>query len=244
MLVNIEKEPVLVVSADGVFSTIQGEGVTQGKPAVFLRLHGCNLTCSWCDTSYTWNKDHKEFKRGRQRWTVEETLDRIRQEAPESVRRLVITGGEPLLQQEALIALIDLMPEWDVEIETNGTKVPHSDLWAHQINCSPKLTNSNVPADQRLNFLALHQIATLLNSWFKFVVATPEDVDEVEHLFLNIFDVELRERVRRKILLSPEGKSHRRIQSVMRVVTERAKAYDFRLMTRLHVEMWGSERRK
>lgn len=48
------------VSGDGVFYTLQGEGASMGRPATFLRLHHCNLDCSWCDAWYTWDQRSKE----------------------------------------------------------------------------------------------------------------------------------------------------------------------------------------
>src|SRR3972149_4620795 len=65
-------EDKLKISGDGAFYTLQGEGVTMGEPAVFLRLHICNLRCGWCDAWYTWNPKTPEFWTEGKDWTIEE----------------------------------------------------------------------------------------------------------------------------------------------------------------------------
>ncbi len=94
-----------------IFKSIQGEGIYQGTPQVFLRLFGCNLKCSFCDTKFN---SYGEL-------TPQEVLDRI--VAYEDYHSLSLTGGEPLLQVEFLEELLEgLKPEGKtVYLETNGT---------------------------------------------------------------------------------------------------------------------------
>ena len=81
-----------------IFHSIQGEGVSQGTPCVFLRLAGCNLACSWCDTAYSWNGTVPGM-----RLAPEKAAELV---LHYPCRRLVLTGGEPLIQQKALPALL------------------------------------------------------------------------------------------------------------------------------------------
>ncbi len=104
--------PNLVVNS--IFPTIQGEGPFTGEPAVFLRLSQCNLACTFCDT---------EFEKGT-KMTPEEVLLNIEQAASEiNTKLLVITGGEPLLQDFSVLLklLIKKYPHWKIQIETAGT---------------------------------------------------------------------------------------------------------------------------
>ena len=95
-----------------IFRSIQGEGLSQGLITTFIRLAGCNLACSWCDTPYA-REGGKEVPLGDVFQAVEFS----------SCSRVCITGGEPLLQGEELGALVQKLDEagYEVEIETNGT---------------------------------------------------------------------------------------------------------------------------
>lgn len=94
------------------FVSLQGEGKNQGKTCFFVRLSGCNLRCSWCDTEYS-------FEVGTER-SAEEIAEEI---AASGVRLVCITGGEPLLQKKELLPLLEALYQADIEIdiETNGT---------------------------------------------------------------------------------------------------------------------------
>jgi 7-carboxy-7-deazaguanine synthase len=104
-----------------IFKSIQGEGTRAGLPCIFVRLTGCNLRCTWCDTAYAFH--------GGQKMTVDEVLARVdalngRAEAGTAAVRLVeLTGGEPLLQEE-MYPLADalLAAEYEVMIETSGER--------------------------------------------------------------------------------------------------------------------------
>lgn len=119
-----------------IFHSIQGEGVSQGTPCVFLRLAGCNLACSWCDTAYSWNGTVPGM-----RLAPEKAAELV---LHYPCRRLVLTGGEPLIQQKALPVLLRLLPDHAVEMETNGTIMPDTELLKRvtQFNVSPKLPHS------------------------------------------------------------------------------------------------------
>lgn len=115
-----------------IWRTIQGEGPFAGSPSVFVRLAGCNLQCSWCDTDYTSN---------RKMYTPDELLEAVLalSVVSKTYPLVVITGGEPLRQ--SLSEFIQAL--WfggfkKIQIETNGTLAP-AIPWEHvSIVCSPK----------------------------------------------------------------------------------------------------------
>lgn len=200
----------LKLSGDGVFATLQGEGATAGVPAVFLRLQTCNLQCGangegWrCDAWYTWDRTTPEFWQETTNQPVGEVVDRINAAweerfGAEYEPTLVITGGEPMLQQTKMLSLIQNFPDWKIEIETNGTIMPSDELKKCQINCSPKLSTSGNTLRARYRPDVLKKIASFPNHWFKFVVASESDVQEIiEIVEANGFDFG-------RVLLMSEG---------------------------------------
>lgn len=220
-----------------VFASIQGEGISAGRPSIFVRLSLCNLRCSWCDTKYTWDWEHYEPRDLILQIAEADLLAHIRDLA---VGNVVVTGGEPLLQQEGLAQLVAGVAQLGrtTEVETNGTLVPSADVarFVSQWNVSPKLANSANTADQRERAAALDWFAQCEHAWFKFVVQDPEDVEEVAAL-------EARYSIpRSRILLMPEGTSSailgQRSSWLAPLCTERG----YRFTTRLHVLLWGDER--
>jgi 7-carboxy-7-deazaguanine synthase len=101
-----------------IFKSIQGEGTRAGLPCVFVRLTGCNLRCTWCDTAYAF---HGGAKR-----TIDEVLDQVHELAGDGASRVAlveITGGEPLLQPETPeLAEKLLAMGYTVMIETSGER--------------------------------------------------------------------------------------------------------------------------
>lgn len=95
-----------------IFRSIQGEGRSQGFPCNFLRLAGCNLRCTWCDTPAS-----RESGIAKTEDEIADAITRL------PGRRLCITGGEPLLQRDDLVPLLRRMHKlgYRTEIETNGT---------------------------------------------------------------------------------------------------------------------------
>lgn len=156
-----------------IFHSIQGEGVSQGTPCVFLRLAGCNLACSWCDTAYSWNGTAPGV-----RLAPEKAAELV---LHYPCRRLVLTGGEPLIQQKALPALLRLLPDHAVEMETNGTIMPDTELLKRvtQFNVSPKLPHSGNNDVKTWKPDILRCLAGTEKAWFKFVVACEDDVRAV-----------------------------------------------------------------
>jgi len=236
------KPGYIKVSGDGVFYTLQGEGASMGKPACFLRLHICNLRCSWCDAWYTWNPNTPEFWTESQNWTINQTKKTILSawgcKNPKVEKRLVITGGEPLLQKDSLDKLIDTMPGWKFEIETNGTIMPTEKmLELFQFNCSPKLTNSGNPKQARIKADVLKRL-NQANTSFKFVVTKAEDLDEIESDFVKAFNLDIN-----KIIIMPQGVTAEEVRHTAQEIVEKVKEKGYRLLGRLQCEIWGAKRK-
>jgi len=104
-----------------IFKSIQGEGTRAGLPCIFVRLTGCNLRCTWCDTAYAFH--------GGQKMSVEDVLERVEAlnrrsvSGPKGVPLVELTGGEPLLQPE-IYALAERLVEagYTVMVETSGER--------------------------------------------------------------------------------------------------------------------------
>lgn len=228
-----------------IFASVQGEGPSAGMPVAFMRLSRCNLACVWCDTAYTWhfegdNRPHRDgatFDRKANQVTLDEA-DVAERILALGQTRLVITGGEPLLQAPALAKVLGHLPDITVEVETNGTtKAPTPlDIRIDQFNVSPKLAHSGNPADLALIPERLDAYATDPRAWFKFVIAQPLDVDEV---------IALRNRYRFKpdhVFLMPEGTDSATLREREKWLAPLCVEHGFRMSDRLHIHLFGDTR--
>jgi len=237
-----------------IFHTIQGEGVSVGAPAVFIRASRCNLHCVWCDTDQTWNFEktpwphEKDAVPGYAKFKKEDvTFEIDPADAAERILaydcpRTVITGGEPLLQQEGFLEMIGLIherqPEHLFEVETNGTKIPSPAFHeaVNQFNVSPKLSNAGMPESLRLNAEALAIFARSPKAWFKFVVAEPADLEEIKSLCAAY------QLPRQRVLLMPEGRTCTELDRHAPWLAETCRDLGFRFSDRLHIRLWGDKR--
>ncbi|MGO9646934.1 MAG: radical SAM protein [Terriglobales bacterium] len=97
-----------------IYKSIQGESTHAGLPCVFVRLTGCNLRCSWCDSEYTFTGGH--------RMSMEEVLEQVEQLSPGGL--VEITGGEPMLQEKEVVPLMQRLLDdgYTVLLETSGER--------------------------------------------------------------------------------------------------------------------------
>ncbi|MDE2437618.1 MAG: 7-carboxy-7-deazaguanine synthase QueE [Sphingomonadales bacterium] len=228
-----------------IFASLQGEGPSAGRPCAFVRLSRCNLACQWCDTAYTWrfegdNRPHRDghfFDRAANQVVLSEkdVAERIGILAQD---RLVITGGEPLMQGAALAKMVALLEDMTVEIETNGTVAPHPalDPLVAQYTVSPKLAHSGNPVDLALIPERLDAWANEPKAWFKFVIAQPEDLDEVLVLIAR------HGIARDRIYLMPEGTDSATLRERERWLAPFAVEHGMRLSDRLHIHLYGDTR--
>jgi len=211
-----------------VFYSIQGEGVTAGLPAVFVRLQGCTVGCSWCDTKYSWDPEAGSAV----------DLDALVEEVSAyPCRRAVVTGGEPLESPSFALLLKALgVQGFAIEVETSGTVQPPPSVdRSVQWNVSLKLAGSDVDEARRLKPDAIRAFLAR-DAWWKFVVTNDADVAEV---------LQLAERFalpRARILLQPEAVHREDLLERSRWVVEACKLHGFAFSPRLHVLLWGAMR--
>jgi len=228
-----------------IFASVQGEGPSAGMPVAFCRLSRCNLACQWCDTAYTWhfegdNRPHRSgetFVRRANQITLDEA-EVARRIVDLGQRRLVITGGEPLLQAGALATMIEHLPEIAVEVETNGTVEPPArfDGLVDAYNVSPKLAHSGNPAELALIPHMLDRWAADPRAQFKFVVAAPEDLIEIEAL------ASKHAITPERIWLMPEGTDSATLRERMEWLVPLCLEHGYRLSDRLHIHLFGDTR--
>jgi len=151
------------VQVTEIFRSIQGESTYTGLPCVFVRLTGCNLRCTWCDSEYTFT--------GGEKMTVEEVLDKVRT-WPE--RLVEVTGGEPLLQKDVYPLMEGLLAAgYRVLLETSGERsiaqVPREVVKIVDVKC-PDSGEGGTFDLANLDYLAAHDQV-------KFVLASRRDYE-------------------------------------------------------------------
>lgn len=233
---NVPASRIKRLRISEIFRSLQGEGPTTGSPATFLRLAACNLRCRYCDTPYTWDFERFDVAREVRSQTIEQVAAELLVHCQD---RLVVTGGEPLLQQPALAQLFKSLPDsLAVEVETNGTILPIEPLWGRvtQWNVSPKLALSGMPADERIILPVLTAFAAREQAYLKLVVAEPSDMQEGDRLIDELA------WPGHRVVWMPEGTSAQRLSLRGRWVAEQAVARGQQFSTRLQVLLWGDER--
>jgi 7-carboxy-7-deazaguanine synthase len=240
--------------APEIFFSIQGEGKSIGLPSVFVRTSLCNLHCIWCDTDYTWNWTNTRFphqndaqpgyqKFDKKQWTAKLDVAEVATlVAEQPCRNIILTGGEPMLQQPALAALMGALRERDpayrFETETNGTLMPIEafDAAIDQYNVSPKLANSNNTRKLRERAAVYQFFAQSEKANFKFVLAEAADLEEVLELQTH-YGIPSE-----KIFIMPEATSAPLLQQKRLWAVDICKEHGFRYSDRLHVQIWGGKK--
>ncbi len=224
-----------------MFYSLQGEGRSSGRPAVFLRLQHCNLLCgrdgaSWqCDTLEVWRQGQAlTFAEIVARGRAAGWLSYLAAEAC-----LVVTGGEPLLQQQALRGFLRYLADQGlrpvVEIETNATLVPTPELDAYvaQYNCSPKGANSGNSYRQRHNAAALQALVRNSKAGFKFVVSTRAEVEQIKAEYIDPYGI-----ASSRVWLMPAAATRAALQASEQQVFALCQEYRYNYSTRLQIQVW------
>jgi 7-carboxy-7-deazaguanine synthase len=223
-----------------IFHSLQGEGELTGVPSVFIRTSGCNLRCAWCDTPYaSWNPE------GQPR-TLDEIVAEVERHPAEHV---VLTGGEPMIAPSIRELAAELkMLGYHLTIETAATVAPEG-IACDLASLSPKLLNSAPDRVAHPEWHKRHEATRwqpdVVRAWvdhytyqFKFVVAAPTDLEEIEGMLKKLD----REIPRHKVLLMPEARSLTTMRDRAPWLAELCKARGFRYAHRLQIELWGNRR--
>jgi 7-carboxy-7-deazaguanine synthase len=224
-------EPIVILAE--AFVSVQGEGPLLGQRAAFVRFSRCNLHCGWCDSRYTWDWKNFDPRRESRRGRVREIAAWV---ANQHVDLVIVTGGEPLLQQPALAELSRLCAPARVQVETNGTITPEPDV-ANAVELfvvSPKLGHSGVAFDKRIVPTALAALAASGRAQWKFVAIGVTDLDEIAGL---AEDFGLA-----PVWVMPQGTTPAAILDGQRTLADAVLARGWNLTTRLHILLWGDER--
>lgn len=220
--------------------TIQGEGPASGRVADFLRFGGCNLSCSWCDSAYTW--DSSQFNLREQITMM--TADEVLEASPSTAPIMVVTGGEPLLNQHHP-AFVDVLAGLvargqEVHIETNGTLPPLPSIREHVtlFIVSPKLLHAGL--HKRSQSPALNKgwadLHGTINAHLKIVVQTPEDIAAAAQIAQD------HNWPRERVWVMPEGTTPEVLNHRWPMVCTEAARLGINATHRLHVLAWNDER--
>jgi|SRR5215813_734456 len=148
-----------------IYKSVQGESSFAGLPCIFVRLAGCNLRCTWCDSEYTFT--------GGRKMSVDEVTEEVKQLAP--VKLVEITGGEPMLQEREVVPLMERLVKdgYEILVETSGER-PLASI--------PKLIHKIVdvkcPGSGEGGSFRMENLETLTtNDEVKFVIADRGDYE-------------------------------------------------------------------
>lgn len=234
-----------------IYPCLQGEGVNLGRPSLLVRFQICNLRCTWCDTPFTHTIKSDPVKKdeiqGPQKFTRLSLMDLIAQIQSHSQRHLILSGGEPTLQNiGTLMRELKKRDNYTFEIESNGTRIPHkqvpgfleSDYDLAQWNISPKFSNAgeDVEPQALMHWSNLSKVQN--HVFFKFVVREnfcQQDMSEILSL------VKQYQIPNKNILLMPEG-TQVNSQINNKWLHDECLTHGFRYTPRLHVLLFGNLR--
>jgi organic radical activating enzyme len=211
--------------------TLHAQGASAGRRCSVIQMGGCNLSCTWCDSAFTWDSSRYDMSRELAYWPVLEVAAQALACRPSVV---VISGGEPLLQQNApgWVPLLDTLRGNEIGLETNGTIAPTAETLkgVSWITVSPKLAHSGDPAWARLNgevLLEWGRLALEYDIDFNFVVRDISDVSTIVTL------VTLHGLPPSRVWVTPEGTTALTVLNRMREVSEAALTAGFNLSPRI-----------
>lgn len=223
-----------------VYESIQGEGEYVGEPSVFVRTTGCNLRCWFCDTPFTsWNPAGET-----------RSLDDLCEQILNwPTKHVVITGGEPLIQDD-VVELARRLIEHDrfITVETAGSV--YLPVPCQLMSISPKLSNSTPSSERDALWHVRHDgfrhrpdvIRRLVSEYpyqFKFVIDRETDVDEVQEYLTEFPEID-----KSRVWLMPQAITADELLAKAEWLAKMAQSVGFKFSSRLQIELFGNVRGK
>lgn len=229
------------------FYSFQGEGPDRGEPAIFIRTGGCALDCKWCDTAEVW-KNGKVAPVNFWREEMNSKLSGVLKAHGQGNILLVLTGGDPMLQQGPLFELVKQLRGistrcFNVQVESEGVRMPmdafrslsryvngHGHL---RYNLSPKLANSGMELDRRYKPEVIQYHLANTNCVFKVVVSNEQDLKE----WIEFYEVPFR-IPRRKVYLMPCADNREDLVAQSPEIVRLALKYGYHFSNRDHIAVF------
>lgn len=264
---KVESESGNTLLVSEIFSSVQGEGPHAGRPSVFVRLGMCNLSCSWCDTPYTWlfTDERLEKVQSQTPPQLHAALPRVHSKKDElakyspgdllkaisryargnhndrNARAVVITGGEPLLHAKPLgdhILPALISRGYEVEFETNGTMYP-----IDGDECSDVHYNVSPKLSNSHNSVAARTNYAVLEAFMARKSAVFKFVVANERDLEEIHHIIERIHIPpQRVYLMPQGTSSHVIRQRGRWLADICVRRGYNYSHRIHVELWGDKR--
>ncbi|MFG6149740.1 7-carboxy-7-deazaguanine synthase QueE [Halobacillus sp. B23F22_1] len=228
--------------------TIQGEGMVVGRKTMFVRTAGCDYSCAWCDSAFTWDGSAKEEVR---RMTADEIIAELREVGGEKFDHVTISGGNPALLRN-LHELIDPLHQQHIEValETQGSRWQDWFISIDDLTISPKPPSSKMKTnwgilDDILQRQADHE--RLPNTSLKVVIFNDDDLQYAEEVhrryphipfFLQVGNDDLEEEKPDRLASELLNKYEWLIDKVM----DSASLNHVRVLPQVHALLWGNKR--
>lgn len=228
--------------------TIQGEGMVVGQKTMFVRTAGCDYSCAWCDSAFTWDGSGKDLIR---QMAAEEIWDELKSLGGNGFSYVTISGGNPALLKN-LSSLVELLKENQINIclETQGSKWQDWFLDIHALTLSPKPPSSGMKTDFGMLDEIVDRLAekgAIQNASLKIVVFDDVDYEYAKMVhkrypelpfFLQVGNDDIDTEARNKLMSSLVDKYERLINKVMVDI----EMNNVRVLPQLHVYIWGNKR--
>ena len=207
-----------------IFYSIEGEGIEIGRPEIFIRLTGCNLRCTWCDTKYALENGEE--------MSIKEILQEVSKYPCKSVS---ITGGEPLLQKKELLELVEQLKALDywIQINTNGT-IFDGEIFnvVNLITMDCKCPSSGMKSD--LKVLARTKNSFGFKLQFKFIISSEKDYRYAKNIILTSL------KGMANIIFQPEWHSRKFAKKLVEFVER--DGLNVRVILQQQKAIWGLKR--